>query len=146
MELYTAATSDIVASTNELESLTRDWQSVKADNALKLSELDDLRDQLAEISENKTELSGRSRALRAKIHNVDEDIRNKSDRVKSEIRKYFRQLGIRVEQEELNEKENHIEIRITLKDESNASFCLAYDLVSEDFHCEFVLLAVENIV
>lgn len=136
MEEYSLSESNIINSVNTLETVLRDSESVEAENKQMLSDLVNLRARISEFAESKTELSGRTRALKDKIHNVDENIKKESDEVKNRIRKYFKNLGIRVDQETMKDMENHIEITINFKEGSNASFSLAYDTVTEDFDCK----------
>lgn len=135
MEQYQSVTSHIISSVHTLESLVKDTHDVETGNAQMLAELADLRLKISEYSECKTELSGRSRAMREKIQHSGEDIKKESGEVKCAIKRYFKCLGVKVEQEPINESENYIEVRISLK-EANVSFSLAYDLVSDDFERE----------
>lgn len=145
MEEYQRATSDIISNVNKLENILRESESVDAGNEKILNDLFNLRAKISEFSESKNELSGRTKALKEKIHSVDEKIKKESDEVKNRIRKYFKTLGIRVDQETMKDVENHIEITITFKEDSSASLSLAYDTLSEDFHCKWnIILIISN--
>lgn len=74
--------------------------------------------------------------MREKIVKSEECIKSESASVKGQIKKYFKTLGLHVDQEPMDEAENFIEVRVSLKEAENVSFILAYDVVSDDFECE----------
>lgn len=136
MEQFQSTTDHIVNSVNTLESLHKDSQDVKAANDQMLAELAVLRQKITENSARQTDICGRSRAMREKIVKSEECIKSESASVKGQIKKYFKTLGLHVDQEPMDEAENFIEVRVSLKEVENVSFSLAYDVVSDDFECE----------
>lgn len=124
---------DINEKALKIAELCAKRQSLEKENAKMLNELKQLKADFSTFEENQDILSCRNTVMREKFNKIDENVKEGADKIKDEMKTYFKKLGVDVQLVSVDRPENLVELKIQFSETRDYHATFIYDPITEDY-------------
>lgn len=128
---------EIVKKAGMLKNLIEQRNQLELEHKLKSQEMVHLQQELVTEEMKESQLSNRNTALRRIINNLDGNVKSEAENVGSDLRSFFKKLGLKVSLENDPEMETCNQLKIQFVENLNHHVILIYDSHMEDFDRKF---------
>jgi len=98
-----------------------------------LNELKLLIEDLSTTEENQDILTSRNMVVREKFNHIDEDVKEGADKIKNDMKTFFKKLGLKLSIDRLPLSENLVELKLQLAENHDYRATFVYDSITEDY-------------